>query len=134
MSEIQFSGLPGDKVQNPAPAIDPKTGIPFADHKPDDSPKHLAEFKMESIDDLINNFNGQYNKAHEKVEKLEEDFKDTKLNPYGVTQIDFSKRQELKEHMSRLEGAINGLKIAKETFFLDDVKVRNPGQKYEELT
>ena len=36
--------------------------------------------------------------------------------------------------MSRLEGAINGLKIAKETFFLDDVKVRNPGQKYEELT
>ena len=68
------------------------------------------------------------------MEKLEEDFKDTKLNPYGVTQIDFSKRQELKEHMSRLEGAINGLKIAKETFFLDDVKVRNPGQKYEELT
>ena len=36
--------------------------------------------------------------------------------------------------MSRLEGAINGLKIAKETFFLDDVKVRNPGKKYEELT
>ena len=79
MSEIQFSGLPGDKVQNPAPAIDPKTGTPFADHKPDDSPTHLAEFKMEGIDDLINNFNGQYNKAHEKVEKLEEDFKDTKL-------------------------------------------------------
>lgn len=134
MSEIQFSGLPGDKVQNPAPAIDPKTDTPFADHKPDDSPKHLAEFKMEGIDDLINNFNGQYNKAHEKVEKLEEDFKDTKLNPYGVTQIDFSKRQELKEHMSRLEGAINGLKIAKETFFLDDVKVRNPNKKYEPLS
>ena len=50
MSEIQFSGLPGDNVQNPAPAIDPKTGIPFADHKPDDSPTHLAEFKMEGID------------------------------------------------------------------------------------
>ena len=133
MSEIQFSGLPGDKVQNPAPAIDPKTGIPFADHKPDDSPKHLAEFKMETIDDLINNFNGQYNKAHEQVEKLEADFKDTKLNPYGVTQIDFSKRQELKEHMSRLEGAINGLKIAQETFHLDDVKVKNPGKKYDSL-
>ena len=134
MSEIQFSGLPGDNVQNPAPAVDPKTGQAYADQKPDDSPKHLAEFKMEGIDDLINNFNGQYNKAHEQVEKLEEDFKDTKPNPYGVTQIDFSKRQELKEHMSRLEGAINGLKIAQETFFLDDVKVRNPGQKYEELT
>ena len=25
--------------------------------------------------------------------------KDTKLNPYGVTQIDFSKRQELKDQM-----------------------------------
>ena len=49
MSEIQFSGLPGDNVQNPAPAVDPKTGQAYADHKPDDSPTHLAEFKMEGI-------------------------------------------------------------------------------------
>ena len=133
MSEIQFSGLPGDNVQNPAPAVDPKTGQAYADHKPDDSPKHLAEFKMEGIDDLINNFNGQYNKAHEQVEKLEEDFKDTKLNPYGVTQIDFSKRQELKDQMLRLEGAINGLKLAQDTFILDQVEVRHPDRKYDAL-
>tara|TARA_Y100000992_G_scaffold302149_1_gene275219 strand:+ start:1566 stop:1967 length:402 start_codon:yes stop_codon:yes gene_type:complete len=133
MSEIQFSGLPGDNVQNPAPAVDPNTGKPFADHTPEDTANHVAEFKMEGIDDLINNFNGQYNQAHEKCTKLEEEFKDTKLNPYGVTQIDFSKRQELKDQMLRLEGAINGLKLAQETFVLDKVKVKDPDKVYPQL-
>ena len=122
-----------DNVQNPEGPINPRNNEPYADHKPDDSPTHLAEFKMEGIDDLINNFNGQYNQAHEKCTKLEEEFKDTKLNPYGVTQIDFSKRQELKDQMLRLEGAINGLKLAQETFVLDKVKVKDPDKVYPQL-
>lgn len=135
MSELknQPIGENYDNVQNPEGAIDPRTNTPYADHKPDDSPTHLAEFKMEGIDDLINNFNGQYNKAHEACTKLEEDFKDTKLNPYGVTQIDFSKRQELKDQMLRLEGAVNGLKLAQETFILDNVAVKDPSKKYDVL-
>ena len=67
-----------DNVQNPEGPINPRNNEPYADHKPDDSPTHLAEFKMEGIDDLINNFNGQYNKAHEACTKLEENLKEQK--------------------------------------------------------
>lgn len=46
--------------------------------------------------------------------KLEEEFADVKLNPYGITSIDFSKRQELTADSLKMEGAVMGLTLALE--------------------
>jgi hypothetical protein len=67
-----------------------------------------------TIDELIDNFKGQIQMAIEDKEKLEVEFADTKLNPYGITTIDFQKRQEMYELIIKLQGAIEGLELAKE--------------------
>jgi hypothetical protein len=51
-----------------------------------------------------------------KLEELEKEFSDVKLNPYGITTIDFSQRQELLEDKTKMEGVIMGLNLAKETY------------------
>lgn len=51
-----------------------------------------------------------------KLEELEKEFADVKLNPYGITTIDFSQRQELLEDKTKMEGVIMGLNLAKETY------------------
>tara|TARA_B110000977_G_scaffold199118_1_gene285573 strand:+ start:4428 stop:4670 length:243 start_codon:yes stop_codon:yes gene_type:complete len=51
-----------------------------------------------------------------KLEQLEKEFSDVKLNPYGITTIDFSQRQELLEDTTKMEGVIMGLNLAKETY------------------
>lgn len=66
-----------------------------------------------TIDELIENFKGQQTIAQQEKEKLEAEFADTKLNPYGITTIDFSKRQEQYELIIKLQGAIEGLELAK---------------------
>ena len=66
-----------------------------------------------TIDELIENLRGQQYMANEEKTKLEEEFADTKLNPYGITSIDFSKRQELHELMVKLQGGIEALELAK---------------------
>lgn len=66
-----------------------------------------------TIDELIENFKGQQSIAQQEKEKLEAEFADTKLNPYGITTIDFSKRQEQYELIIKLQGAIEGLELAK---------------------
>jgi hypothetical protein len=66
-----------------------------------------------TIDQLIENFKGQQAMAQEEKERLEAEFSDTKLNPYGITTIDFSKRQEQYELILKLQGAIEGLELAK---------------------
>lgn len=66
-----------------------------------------------TIDELIENFKGQILIAQQEKEKLEEEFSNTKLNPYGITSIDFSKRQELYELIIKLSGAIEGLELSK---------------------
>lgn len=66
-----------------------------------------------TIDELIENFKGQQAMAQQEKEKLEAEFADTKLNPYGITTIDFSKRQEQYELIIKLQGAIEGLELAK---------------------
>lgn len=48
--------------------------------------------------------------------KLEEEFANVKLNPYGITSIDFAKRQELSTDILKMEGTIMGLTLALETF------------------
>jgi hypothetical protein len=67
-----------------------------------------------TVDELIENFKGQIQMALEDKAKLEEDFANTKLNPYGITTIDFEKRQEMYELIIKLEGAIEGLELAKQ--------------------
>ena len=66
-----------------------------------------------TIDELIENLRGQQHIANEEKTKLEEEFADTKLNPYGITSIDFSRRQELYELMIKLQGGIEALELAK---------------------
>lgn len=66
-----------------------------------------------TIDELIQNFQGQIMMAQEEKDKLEAEFADTKLNPYGITTIDFSKRQEQYELILKLQGAVEGLQLAK---------------------
>jgi len=133
MSELKQTPIVNDVVQHGLPdEIDPETGALKSEHKPDDSGVvPPVEFKLENYDDLINNLIGQYNKAHTSVEKLEEEFRDTKLNPYGVTEIDFSKRTEQQNLMLKLEGGIDALNLAKETFKIDDtIELRDPNKKY----
>ena len=52
----------------------------------------------------------------DKLSVLEKEFSDVKLNPYGITTIDFSQRQELIEDTTKMEGVIMGLNLAKETY------------------
>jgi hypothetical protein len=58
----------------------------------------------------------------EELAKLEEDLSDQKINPYGITNIDFSKRLELVEDITKMEGVVMGLQLAQDTF------VANAGQ------
>ena len=52
----------------------------------------------------------------EKLSLLEKDFADVKLNPYGITSIDFSQRQDLIEDRLKMEGVLMGLQLAKDTY------------------
>ena len=47
---------------------------------------------------------------------LEEEFADLKLNPYGITSIDFAKRQELSMDTLKMEGTLMGIDLALETY------------------
>ncbi len=51
-----------------------------------------------------------------ELKKLEEEFADLKLNPYGITSIDFAKRQELSMDTLKMEGTLMGLDLALETY------------------
>lgn len=51
-----------------------------------------------------------------ELKKLEDDFANVKLNPYGITSIDFAKRQEKAADLLKMEGAIMGLTLALEVF------------------
>lgn len=51
-----------------------------------------------------------------ELAKLEEEFANVKLNPYGITAIDFGKRQELSSDSLKMEGVIMGLTLALETY------------------
>lgn len=58
----------------------------------------------------------QREEAAAELAKLEEEFANVKLNPYGITAIDFGKRQELSTDVLKMEGAIMGLTLALETY------------------
>lgn len=64
----------------------------------------------------IDNVKTEKEKIDEELKKLEEEFSNLKLNPYGVTSIDFSKRQEMTTDSIKMDGVIMGLTLALETF------------------
>ena len=51
-----------------------------------------------------------------ELAQLEEDLSDQKINPYGITNIDFSKRLEMVEDITKMEGVVMGLQLAQDTF------------------
>lgn len=55
-------------------------------------------------------------KLDEELKKLEEEFANVKLNPYGITSIDFSKRQEISSDSIKMEGTIMGIQLALDTY------------------
>lgn len=71
---------------------------------------------ISEIDIAITKVKAQLEQKVARLETLETDFSDTKLNPYGITTIDFSERQELLEDKTKMEGVILGLELAKETY------------------
>lgn len=64
----------------------------------------------------IENVKKEKEKLDEELKKLEEEFANIKLNPYGVTSIDFSKRQEMTTDAIKMDGVLMGLTLALETF------------------
>jgi hypothetical protein len=53
--------------------------------------------------------------SNETLAALEKELANVKLNPYGITSIDFAKRQELSKDTIKMEGVIMGLTLALET-------------------
>jgi SMC interacting uncharacterized protein involved in chromosome segregation len=64
----------------------------------------------------IKNVEEELKKSTEELDNLEKELANVKLNPYGITSIDFAKRQELSRDCVKMEGAIMGLTLALETF------------------
>jgi len=55
-------------------------------------------------------------KSETELKRLEEEFANVKLNPYGITSIDFSKRQDISQDNLKMEGVLMGLKLALDTW------------------
>ena len=64
----------------------------------------------------IKNVEEELKKSIEELDTLEKELANVKLNPDGITSIDFAKRQELSRDCVKMEGAIMGLTLALETF------------------
>lgn len=64
------------------------------------------------IADLIADFSNQIEIANKDYTTFEEEFQDTKINPYGVTKVDFEKRNAIRDQIIRLEGAVEALTLA----------------------
>ena len=79
-----------------------------------------------TIDELIQNFHLQKEEQSKLIEKLDEEFSNKKLNPYGVTTVDFSKRSEAYSQRSRLEGAIDALFMVKRDILGEEEDVNMP--------
>ena len=79
-----------------------------------------------NINDLIHIFHLQQEEIEKQVEVFDKDFSNKKLNPYGVTTIEFQKRSDAYSQRSRLEGAIDALFLVKRDIMKDDSDVDMP--------
>jgi hypothetical protein len=66
------------------------------------------------LNEKIAALQSEHRRIMDELDALEKDFQDVKLNPYGITSIDFSKRQELTVDAFKMEGAVMGLTLALE--------------------
>ena len=71
---------------------------------------------VKKIDAAISKVEEELSGCQTQLDALEKDFADVKLNPYGITSIDFSQRQDLMEDRLKMEGVIMGLRLAKDTY------------------
>jgi hypothetical protein len=71
---------------------------------------------LKVMQQTLENVTAEKTTKEEELKKLEEEFANVKLNPYGITSIDFSKRQELAADVLKMEGVIMGITLAIETF------------------
>lgn len=74
-----------------------------------------------TLDELILNFAAQIKQTSDEIETLETEMNDVKINPYGITKIDFGKRNDLIEKRTKLIGAVEGLMIYKRDGLNEDV-------------
>tara|TARA_B100000003_G_scaffold77572_1_gene69568 strand:- start:2371 stop:2661 length:291 start_codon:yes stop_codon:yes gene_type:complete len=79
-----------------------------------------------TIDELIQNFYVQKELIEKEIEQYDKDFSNKKLNPYGVTTIEFEKRSDAFRRRSELTGAIDALLICKEQVLGDNSPVGVP--------
>lgn len=70
----------------------------------------------QKLQSTLNEVTKQKEVADAELAKLEEEFANVKLNPYGITSIDFAKRQDLSTDSLKMEGVIMGLTLALETY------------------
>tara|TARA_B100001057_G_scaffold498207_1_gene604518 strand:+ start:5240 stop:5485 length:246 start_codon:yes stop_codon:yes gene_type:complete len=75
----------------------------------------MSEKIIEELEKVSAGIEKAKHETEEKLKTVEDNLHDTKLNPYGVTTIDFSERQELMEDVLKMEGTMMGLKLAIET-------------------
>lgn len=73
------------------------------------------DFKQQ-LHAVVKQIEAEKARVTEELTKLEEDFANVKLNPYGITSVDFSKRQELTADVIKMEGTIMGLQLAIEQY------------------
>lgn len=71
---------------------------------------------LQVMQKTLENVTAEKTTKEEELKKLEEEFANVKLNPYGITSIDFSKRQEMAADILKMEGVIMGITLAIETF------------------
>ena len=71
---------------------------------------------LEKLDLAIQNVETELANQQAELEKIEAELSDQKLNPYGITNIDFSKRLEIMEDIQKIKGAIMGLNLAKDSY------------------
>jgi len=80
----------------------------------------------EQLQQTINLLTEQKDAISAELAKIEEEFANVKLNPYGITSIDFSKRQEMSTDVLKMEGTIMGITLALETY---DESITNAADK-----
>tara|TARA_B100001778_G_scaffold181986_1_gene149776 strand:+ start:8649 stop:8972 length:324 start_codon:yes stop_codon:yes gene_type:complete len=79
-----------------------------------------------TLDELIQNFHLQKGEVDKIIDNYDTEFSNKKLNPYGVTTVEFQKRSDAYAQRSRLEGAIDALFIVKRDIMGDDTDVNMP--------
>jgi hypothetical protein len=70
----------------------------------------------EQLEQTMARVKGELDKINNELSTMEQDFANVKLNPYGITSIDFGKRQDLATDALKMEGVIMGLTLALETY------------------